>query len=37
MIKDETVTERNQSEKDEVIRRLLLDFSEILTNIELTT
>lgn len=37
MINGDAVMERSRAEQDEVIKRLLLDLSEILTNIELTT
>jgi len=37
MINGDSVLSHSQKEQDEIIRRLLLDMSEILTNIELTT
>lgn len=37
MVNGDAVLDRNQDQQDEIIRRLLLDLSEILTNIELTT
>jgi len=37
MINGDSVLQRTRSEQDDIIRRLLLDFVEIMTNLELTT
>lgn len=37
MVNGDAVLTRSQAQQDEIIRRLLLDLSEILVNIELTT
>jgi hypothetical protein len=37
MVKGDAVLNRSQSEQDDIIRRLLLDLSEIMTNLDLTT
>jgi len=37
MVNGDAVLNRSQSEQDDIIRRLLLDLSEIMTNLDLTT
>ena len=37
MINGDAVLQRTRAEQDDIIRRLLLDFVEIMTNLELTT
>lgn len=37
MVKGDAVLNRSQAEQDDIIRRLLLDLSEIMTNLDLTT
>ena len=37
MVNGDAVLQRSQAEQDDIIRRLLLDLSEIMTNLDLTT
>lgn len=37
MIRGDMIIERTRSEQDDIIKRIMLDFAEIMTNLELTT